>query len=392
MLPEPPKSGKHILLEKIGFFWRRLTFSWKMVIRNILRNKKRFALLVLGLALAYGINTVPLYMLDAVTAMFSIQYDEYQKMDYIVEFKKPMNEKAVKDLKHLADMNDTEPRLEYPFELKNGLREKAVNIIGVPIETSLLEFRDTNNNRVTLPDRGIFITEALAELLDVNKGDKITIKNFMPGKEDMVVEIKSVIKQYLGINAYMNIEFMQNRLADKKMITGVSVVSKDNIKEKLKDVKNVSSVMSVDDFKKSFEEYLDIIVVVTRLYMLFGGILGFALVYNSTIISISERRMELASLRVMGFDKKDIFKMLAKENCIMAILAIILGIPLGIGMINSMAEAFSSDIITFPIVLSYETFITAGIATILFVAIAQAATWKRIRDLNFIEALKSRIS
>ena len=110
--------------------------------------------------------------------------------------------------------------------------------------------------------------------------------------------------------------------------------------------------MSVDDFKKSFEEYLDIIVIATRLYMLFGGILGFTLIYNSTIISISERRMELASLRVMGFDKRDIFKMMAKENCIMTVLAIFLGIPFGIGMINAMAQAFSSDMITFPIVLS----------------------------------------
>ena len=392
MLPEPPKSGKHILLEKVGFIWKRLTFSWKVVIKNILRNKRRFAFLVLGLALAYGINTIPQYMLEAVTAMFSIQYGEYQKMDFIVDFKKPMNENVAKDLKHLAEIRGMEPRIEYPFELKNGLRKKAVNIIGVPTDTSFLEFRDTDNNLASLPDEGIFITEALSKLLHVDKGDRITVKNLFPGQEDAVVEIKEVVRQYLGINAYMNIEFMQNKLADKKMITGVAFNSDDNIKEKLKDVKNISSVMAVEDFKKSFEEYLDIIVVVTRLYMFFGGILSFVLIYNSTIISISERRLELATLRVMGFDKIDIFKMLVKENCIMTILAIFLGIPFGVGMINSMAEAFSSDIITFPIILSYKTFITAGVATILFAVIAQIATWRRIRDLDFIEALKSRIS
>ena len=180
MLPEPPKSGKHILLEKAGFLWRRLTFSWQVVIRNIFRNKNRFALLVVGLSFAYGINTFPLYLLYAVTVMFSIQYDEYQNMDYVVEFKKPMNENVIIDLKHLIDGNETEPRLEYPFELKNGLRKKAVNIIGVPLDTYIFEFRDTDNNIIELTDKGYF-TEALAKLLDVNKGDKITIKILFRG-------------------------------------------------------------------------------------------------------------------------------------------------------------------------------------------------------------------
>lgn len=392
MLPEPPKSGKHILLERIGFVWKRLTFSWKVVTKNILRNKRRFVILVLGLALAYGINTVPQYMLEAVTAMFSVQYGEYQKMDFTVDFKKPMNENVTKDLKHLIEINSIEPRIEHPFKLKNGLREKAVNIIGVPVDTSFLEFKDVDNDSVRLSDKGIFITEALSKLLHVDKGDKITIKNFLPGREDVVVEVDEVVRQYLGINAYMNIRFMQNKLVDKKMITGVALNSEDNIGEKLKDVKNVSAVMAVEDFKKSFEEYLDIVVLVTRLYMIFGGILSFVLIYNSTIISISERKLELASLRVMGFDKADIFKMLVKENCIMIILAIFLGIPFGIGMINGMAEAFNSDIITFPIILSHKIFVTAGVAIVLFAVIAQIATWRRVRDLDFIEALKSRIS
>ncbi len=392
MLPEPPKSGKHILLERIGFVWKKLTFSWKVVIKNILRNKRRFALLVLGLALAYSINTVPQYMLEAVTAMFSVQYGEYQKMDFTVDFKRPMNEGVIKDLKHLVGTESIEPRIEYPFELRNGLREKAVNIIGAPVDTSFLEFKDLDNNSVKLSDKGIFITEALSKLLNVKRGEKITIKNFLPGRKDVTVEVDEVVRQYLGINAYMNIGFMQNKLVDKKMITGAALNSGDNVREKLKDVKNISSVMAVEDFKKSFEEYLDIVVIVTRLYMIFGGILSFVLIYNSTIISISERRLELASLRVMGFDKIDIFKMLVKENCIIAILAIFLGVPFGIGMIRSMAEAFSSDIITFPIILSHKTFITAGAATILFAAIAQIATWRRVRDLDFIEALKSRIS
>jgi putative ABC transport system permease protein len=392
MRPEVPRSGKRIFLEKISFIWSRLSFSWKMVIRNILRTKRRFILLVLGLSLTYGINTVPLYEADAMPAMFELQYGEYQKMDYTINFTHPMNKSIVNDIKHLIDTSRVEGKLEYPFELKNGWYKKAVNIIGVEANTSFYKFVDVNNKEVKLKENGIFITEALAKTLNIKQGDKIIVKNFLPGKKDVVLEVNSVIRQYLGINAYMNIKEMQNLLIDKEMITGVNLDSKDNVKEKLEDIKNISSVSSVGDMKNSFMQFLDTLIIATRFYMLFGGILGFAIIYNSTIIGISERNMEFASLRVMGFDKKDIFRMISRENFLMAGIAILLGIPLGLGMIKGIAQSFSSEMITFPLIFSPRIFIYAAIATVFFVIIAQLATLKKVYNLNFIDALKSRIS
>jgi len=112
----------------------------------------------------------------------------------------------------------------------------------------------------------------------------------------------------------------------------------------------------------------------------------------ATIISISERTMEFAALRIMGFDKKDIYGMISKENSLTALIAIIVGIPLGASMINGMSESFSSEMITFPAALSPKFFLQAAVATIIFVIIAQLATLKKIYNLNFIDALKSRIS
>ncbi|MGE4283604.1 MAG: ABC transporter permease, partial [Clostridia bacterium] len=342
MRPEAPKAGKRVFLEKVGFIWNRLTFSWKMVIRNIMRNKRRFIFLVLGLALTYSINTVPLFMGDVMPIMFRLQYEEYQKMDYTLEFSHPMNESVVDDLKHLINADKIESKLEYPFELTNSWRKKTVNIVGVPQDTSLYEFRNVNGKIAKLQKSGIFVTKALAKTLSVKQGDRITIKSFLPGKKDVTVEISGIIEQYMGMNAYMDIKTMGRLLMEKEMVTGVSIASTDDVKEKLKDVKNISSVRSVADMKNSFLEYLDTMAVAVSLYMLFGGILGFAIIYNSTIISISERNMEFASLRVMGFDKKDIYRMISKENILMTIVAIVIGIPLGRGMIGGMVESFSS--------------------------------------------------
>ena len=392
MRPEAPKSGKRILIEKITFLWRHVPFSWKMVIRNILRNKKRFAFLVAGLALAYGINVVPLYMVNAMVSMFELQYGEYQKMDYKVDFTRPLNVGAITDISNLINAKKIEPRVEYPFELANGWRKKSVIVIGVPQQTTFYKFVDKDNNIVKLPDKGIFITEAIAKLLKVKEGETIIVKSFLPGKEDVMLRVTSIVKQYLGANAYMNIETMDELLLERNMITGVSITSDDDLKEKLKDVNNISAVSSVGDMKQSFVEYLDVMNLAIWLYMLFGGILGFALIYNATIIGISERIMEFAALRIMGFDKKDIYGMISKENSLMTGIAIIVGIPLGASMISGMVESFSSEMITFPVILSPKIFMQAAAASIIFVIIAQLATLKKINNLNFIDALKSRIS
>ncbi|MDF2841197.1 MAG: hypothetical protein K0Q99_1969, partial [Clostridia bacterium] len=363
MRPEAPKSGKRILLERIRFFWNRLSFSWKMVVRNIMRTKKRFIFLVFGMALTYSINAVPLYLGEAMPVMFNLQYGEYQKMDYTIDFAHPMNKDVLNDLNHLVDADKTEPLLQYPFELKNGWRKKAVNFIGIPANTTFYEFRDLKDQVVKLQSKGLFVTEALAKVLDVKQGDYVTIKNFIPGKKDIKIEVTGVVKQYLGINAFMDIETMQDLLVDKEMITGVNMVSTDDIKEKLKDIKNIGAVRSSDEIQNAFLEYLDTMNIATKFYLLFGGILGFAIIYNATIIGISERNMEFASLRVLGFDKRDIYNMISKENAIMTVIAILLGIPLGISMINGMAQSFSSEMITFPIIISPKIFIYAAIAT-----------------------------
>lgn len=392
MRPEAPKVGKRILLERIGFIWRRLSFSWKMVTRNLLRNKRRFIFLVLGLALAYSINTVPSYMVDATSAIFKVQYGVYQKMDYNLEFSRPMNSNSINELKHIINTSRIEPRLEYPFELQNGWRKKALSVVGIPKDTAFYEFRDSQDNLITLQDNSILVTQAAAKALKVKQGDVVTIKSYIPGKDDISLRVSGVTKQYLGINAYMDIKTMQRLMVDKDMVTGASLDSTDDVKGKLRNVKNIAAVRSLEDIKNSFEEFMDTMVLATRLYLIFGGILGFAIIYNSTVIGISERNMEFASLRIMGFDNRDIYRMITKENLFMAGIAILIGIPLGIGMVKGMAQSYSTDIFTLPAIIEPKAFISAAVATLFFVVIAQLATWKKIYKLNFIDALKSRIS
>ena len=163
MRPEAPKTGKRIFLERFHWLWNRVSFSWKMVIRNIFRNKKRFAFLVLGIALTYGMNIVTIFLGNSFTGMFDVHYGQFQRMDYSIDFAKPMNRNVLTEIKHIIDVEEMAPKLEYPFELQNGWRKKVVSIVGIPENTGFYHFEESENGGIPLPDKGILLSEGLAK-------------------------------------------------------------------------------------------------------------------------------------------------------------------------------------------------------------------------------------
>lgn len=392
MRPEPPKQGGRIFLDKVDILWKRLSFSWKMVLRNILRNKKRFLFITFGIAMTFAVTFMPFILNSAMTDIFDGHYSEFQKMDYNINFSRPLSINTVNDIKHIIDVEKIEPKIEFPFELVYGNSNMVANIIGVNRDTEFYGFKDINEQSISLPSEGIVLSEGLARFMGVEKGDKIKIKTFIPNKADIYVEVKDIIKQSLGINGYMNIETMSSKLLDKNIITGVYIDSNDDVKGKLEDVKNISSIQSLEDMRSIFEQFMGLMIVSIGIMLIFAGILGFAIVYNSTIMNIAERRLEFSSLRIMGFSKNEIFKIVTKENTVMTVFGIILGIPLGQSMTSSLETMFSTEIYTIEMNPMLSNYIITAVLTIAFVAIAQLATYKKINKLDFIEALKNRIS
>ncbi len=392
MRPEPPKTGKRIFLEKIKIIWNRMSFSWKIVIRNIFRSKKRSAFIALGIALTFSISFVTFHLEEASYDIFAGHYGEFQQMDYNINFSKPLNKNVIKDIKNLIEADNIEGKIEYPFEISYGWKSKVVNIIGVYRNTKFYNFKNLKDESINLPKKGIVLSENLAKYLGVGKGDIISINTFIPGRDDINIEVREVIKQNLGINGYMNIDEMADKLLDKELITGVYVDTEYEVKDKLNNVKNISSVQSTQDLIDIFMEFMELTIYSIGIMLIFAGVLGFAIVYNSTIMGISERTLEFSSLRVMGFSKQEIYRIILKENFIMTILGIILGLPIGRVMVRSIEEAFSNDLYTFHTPISLKSYLFAALATIAFVILAQLSTLRKVYKLDFMEALKSRIS
>lgn len=391
MIEEPPKQGKRIFLERIPQIWRKLSFSWKLVYKNIFRNKKRTSLVIAGVVFTYGMMLFTVSMPMVMDDIMNKYFTDFMKMDYSVAFKRPIDKSAVYDFKSLGQIDVVEGKTEIPVELSNGNINKTVNLLAIEKDTVFYGFQDGKNNKVMVPTNGIIISENLATMLKVKKGDVLRIKPYT-GAEPVYETVDNIISQSLGIGAYMNRDALDVRFLDKNLITGVNLKTSDpTITGELIKAKNVSTVSSSNDLRKMYDDSLVLIITSIGIMLIFSGILGFTIVYNVTTVNIGEREAEFSTLRVLGFSNNDIFKLILKENNIITIIGILLGIPVGIGMLSYSALAFSTESYTLKMEPTTASLIYAALSTVVFVLLAQAATYRKIKKLDFLQALKTRI-
>ncbi|MDW7671198.1 MAG: ABC transporter permease [Bacillota bacterium] len=392
MRPEPPAAGHRLLIERVTFLWKRIAFSWKMVIRNIFRNKRRYATLALGIALTYGVTLVAMNMGGVWDHLFDEQYGKMYTMDYNVDFNRMTSHNAISEIRQLAGVEAVEPRLELPLEVRNDWHRKSLSVVGIPKDSQMYHLESQPGVPLNLQHNRLYLTSGVAKVLEVEPGDRVLVKNYLPDRDDFWIEYGGEVNQYLGMNGYMTLETMERTVADPGHITGLSVKTRADLTNILEDAHNVQQVQSLTQMRELFEEYSEMIVVTIGIMVMLGGIIGFAIVYNITLISINERVMEFSSLRVLGFHRKEIFRMITRENAIMSIIGIVLGIPLGRWMMASMMDAMSTEVYSMPGTVSNKVVMQTALAVVIFVTVAQLATFVKIRNLSFIEALKNRMT
>ena len=393
MRPEAPKKGKRILLERYPFIWKRFSFSNKMIIRNILRNKKRTIFILAGVTVTYAMMLFTTSMPGVIDQMMNEHFREFQRMEYNISFFRPVPKDTVRDMEKLIDAEIIEGKLEYPFELSNGNKKQAVSVIGITSDTQFFTFYNNQGQKIELPKRGLLISQNLSNLLDVSAGDLLRINSYFPNRDDVYLPVAGIIKQTLGMNAYMDLDTMGEQLLEKNVINGVYADSRDSeINKKLLSASNIASIQSIADIRAVYDKYMTMMVLSIGFMVVFSGVLGFCIVYNATVVSLGEREMELSSLRVLGFGKREIFFMILRENNIIALLGILFGIPVGKLMLIYSSTAFSTKLYSIDMSPDGEAMIMAAVYTAVFVILAQLATYRKIQKLDFLQALKNRES
>jgi len=399
MRPPAPGTASKTLIEKITWFWQNLSSQAQMGIRDVFRTPTRSLFNVLGIAVVFSLMTVSWSMQNMTDILTTVQLEKVQTFDVKLSLSQPSPSGTTK----FAVANDpgvskVEPLLEVPASLRNGWLKKDVALMGLTKETTLYNILDKKGQRVEVPDQGILLSEHLAKSLNVKVGDEIYVES--PLRRETIDQkgerllVKGVVPQYVGLNAFMEEKELQRFLRQGEISTAMLIEIDPSevgqMKSKYRNASNVASIESLKDTGDKIKKMMDSFGFTTWILAILGGICGFALIYNSSIISLSERKRELASLRVLGMTPREVLRVITSEQWTLYAFGILLGIPMAYGLNMSMAQSMSNDMYSLPADLPLMALLGAAAGTAFSVLVAQSRAYYKIKSLPYVEILATR--
>ena len=394
MRPEPPASFRSGLLERTGF-GARLPSSARMIARSIGRRPGRSFLAVVGIGCAVGILLVGRFGLDAIRYMMRVQFQVVQRDDATVIFTEPKSAGIRNEVARLPGVLGVEPFRTVAARLRFEHRTKRIDLTGLPADGELRRLVDENLRPAQLPPSGALLTRKLGELLGVKPGDTITASILEGARPVRTLLVVGLVDEPVGIGAYMDLRALNALLREQGSISGAYLKVDSNnaagLYRALKRLPAVSGVAFRDAVLRSFNKILDRSMrTVSIVEVLFACVIAVGVVYNSARIALSERGNELASLRVLGFTRREVTWFLLGEQGVLTLLAIPLGFALGTWTAWLLVRRLSTELYRVPLVLPGATFSFAALIIILAALFSGMLVARRIDRLNLVAVLKSR--
>jgi putative ABC transport system permease protein len=394
MRPESPQHFRRGVLERSGIA-ALLAPATRMIARNMARRPGKTLASALGIALAVSILVVGRYSIDSVDYIVKLQFGELQREDVTVTFQEQRPAAARYALAKLPGVLRVEPFRQAPARLRLGHRSRRVAITGISAQSALRPLLDRELRPITLPPEGIVLNRYLGELLGAKPGDPLEIEILEGARPIRSLAIAAFADEPVGLGAYMDARALHRLLREPATISGAYVSVDPQHAEQLysllKRTPPVSGVSvkqaAVDSFWKSYGET---IWISTTMLVGFAAVIAFGIVYNGARIALSERGHELASLRVLGYTKGEIARILLGEQSILTALAIPAGLVLGYGFAVVTSQAISRDLFRLPLVIGPVSYLYAALIVVTSAAFSGFVAVRRLARMDLTSVLKSR--
>jgi putative ABC transport system permease protein len=395
MRPEAPKAFKRTWVERWTGLWKRLGFVWRMVVRGISRARLRSAVTVLGVALAASIMLLAFYTRDAIDVLMDFQYAAVERQDVHVAFNDARGRASLYEIRRLPGVRTAEPELIVPVRLKRDWREHRSALQGLDADGVLRGLMDRRSGAVPLPRDGLLLSSKLAEMLDVNVGEDVAVEVLDGEKAKFTTHVAGLVDEYIGTSAYVDIRRLSRWIGEEDAVTGaflrVDPAEANRLDRELKRLPAVGSAVFKTQSRENFEDSLaESMDIMTGTLTLFAGIIAFGVIYNAARITLEVRRRELASLRVLGFTKREVAAILHRESLLLAAFAIPLGTVFGTAFCKAMASLYDTDLFRFPVVVTENSVILTALWVIGFTLAAGLLVGRRVAKLDLVEVLKAR--
>ncbi len=402
MRPKSPKMGKRVFLEKVTFIWKRLSFSRKVTVRNIFRYKKRFLMTIIGIMGCTALIVTGFGIRDSIRAIMPDQYEKVFNYDLQINLKADLDKKQKQDFINSLTNDDKIEKLSETYMSSisaiNENVEENVQII-VPNNNSdfntLINLTDVKSkNNLSLPEDGVLLTDKAAQLLGVEAGDTITLKD--TDENETNVKVTNVVENYVYHYIYMSKSMYEN-LYGKSFDSNVILTkdfnldneTEDNFVKDLMNMPEVASVTRISTAMNMMNDTMKSLNYVVVILIVSAGLLAFVVLYNLSNVNISERIRELATIKVLGFYDKEVYLYITRETIILTAIGLVLGLVAGYFLDFFILETCEINMLRFRKFVAPLSFVFAALITILFTIIVNIVTYFALKKIDMIESLKS---
>ncbi len=393
--PKPPKAGKRVLLERVPFLWNRLSFLWKVTVRNIFRYKLRVAMMVLGVAGCTALMLTGMGINDSIKNVVDYQFTEISLYDYTVTFADPLTE-ADRE----AFMADTAKFVgdalflhETTVTAVAGREEKEVQLSAVDAAEAenVPAFMDFHDGARALPfpqkDEAL-LNSALAETLGVKAGDRLVLR--LEDGPEVSVTVSGVFDNYIYNTVYIRADTLPGTpelnyalaLKAEGADTGealAAILGRDN----------VLAASSSQDMRNRIGNMMESLIYIVLLTVICAAALAFVVIYNLTNINIQERLREIATVKVLGFYDFESALYVLRENLLLTLLGAAAGIPLGLALNAFVVGQIELDMIHFTPRVAPISYLSSTALTILFSLLVDLFMLRRLSSIDPAAALKA---
>lgn len=398
MRPKAPKAGKRVLLEKIPFIWKRLSFTKKVTVRNLFRYKKRIFMTILGIAGCTALTMAGFGIYSSISVILDKQYSEIFNYDLIVALDSDSGEYTLEQVdKALEEDENAKENIEVYM--------KSISYEGIG-DTSLMVPKDTERfaeivtikdintgKRYKLTDDGVIITERFSELSGLSAGDEFT---FTCGGEKMTAKITAVAENYTLHFVYMT-EGLYEKLCGAKpayntyftVMNDTGEEAQKELGEKLMAMEGVQALSFVKDTRESFGNTVKNLNYVVALIIVSAAALAFVVLYNLTNINITERIREIATIKVLGFYDSEVSAYVFRENILLTLIGDAVGLVAGIWLHKFVIQVAQTDSVMFGRNLPFWCFAAAFVMTVIFALMVDFIMHFRLKKISMVESLKS---
>ena len=403
MRPKAPKPGKRVLLEKIPLIWNKLNFTQKVTIRNMFRYKKKFLMTIIGIMGCTALIITGFGLKDSISKIMDYQYIDIYNFDMLIGLKNSLTCSEISslenELRNRDEINDTVSAYLSSSEVKYKENREDAQILVVEnseILDDVIQLKDLKSGKkLTLNDDEVIITDKLAQLLDVKKGDEIKLLD--SDNNEYTVKIGEIAEHYISHYIYIT-NNLYKKLYNKEVQPNIIYAKyQKNLDENKEETlskelllnSKINSITLTSYLMKTMDDTLNAMNFVVYVLIVSAGLLAFIVLYNLANVNISERIRELATIKVLGFYDKEVYDYVTREIVLLTVIGILFGLVFGYFLNMFILSTCEINILRFKRIVTPLSMLISSVITIAFTIIVNYMTYFSLKKIDMIESLKS---